>query len=316
MDQTDPAGTDVACPRCGQKLVDPGGLGWCSKCGFCRSLEEDKVKAPVEQAAAKAETKEEAVVSSLTLNEILIQEMGWGDVVRGLGRILLGWGILIGGILLGGLLLIGSLTMGPTIGAMWTFLLGMAIIGVAGLFSYGIMIAGQLVCMINTPERNGARWLIFACLVCLAMGPIINVASYWSFTSKKPDFKKGVAGLKAMELDTTGRYLQAAGAAAGVSYNLCFILYMRAIGCCFASVFLTRLSEVFFAFEALLFGGGLYLVFNPTVIVRHPLVVFLYAGALFVGFIWFLLMIVITRSTIILYLRQVRTPMGGQVFQV
>ncbi len=30
------------CPRCGQPLVDPAGLGWCKMCGYCRSLESEK----------------------------------------------------------------------------------------------------------------------------------------------------------------------------------------------------------------------------------------------------------------------------------
>lgn len=36
----------LPCPRCGQKLIDPDSLGWCPKCGYCRSLEEAAVKAP------------------------------------------------------------------------------------------------------------------------------------------------------------------------------------------------------------------------------------------------------------------------------
>jgi hypothetical protein len=32
------------CPRCGSNLVNPDGLGWCSKCGYCRSLEEGAPK--------------------------------------------------------------------------------------------------------------------------------------------------------------------------------------------------------------------------------------------------------------------------------
>jgi hypothetical protein len=32
------------CPRCQNKLVDAAGLGWCSKCGYCQSLEDDKDK--------------------------------------------------------------------------------------------------------------------------------------------------------------------------------------------------------------------------------------------------------------------------------
>ncbi len=29
----------VPCPRCGHPLISPGSLGWCQKCGYCKSLE-------------------------------------------------------------------------------------------------------------------------------------------------------------------------------------------------------------------------------------------------------------------------------------
>jgi hypothetical protein len=42
----------AACPRCGGKLTNPYGLGWCSACGYCRSLEEEKVNVPAAAPAA------------------------------------------------------------------------------------------------------------------------------------------------------------------------------------------------------------------------------------------------------------------------
>jgi hypothetical protein len=41
---TAPLQQTVPCPRCGSKLVSPESLGWCPKCGYCRSLEEDAAK--------------------------------------------------------------------------------------------------------------------------------------------------------------------------------------------------------------------------------------------------------------------------------
>jgi hypothetical protein len=35
----------AACPRCKSPLIDPGGLGWCKACGYCRSLAESEPKA-------------------------------------------------------------------------------------------------------------------------------------------------------------------------------------------------------------------------------------------------------------------------------
>jgi hypothetical protein len=39
------------CPRCNAKLVNPEALGWCPKCGYCRSLEDTKALAPLKVAA-------------------------------------------------------------------------------------------------------------------------------------------------------------------------------------------------------------------------------------------------------------------------
>lgn len=38
--QSGPANVQNGCPRCGKALTDSTGLGWCSACGYCRSLEE------------------------------------------------------------------------------------------------------------------------------------------------------------------------------------------------------------------------------------------------------------------------------------
>jgi hypothetical protein len=37
--------TKEPCPKCGYALIDPSGLGWCAKCGFCKSLADDAAKA-------------------------------------------------------------------------------------------------------------------------------------------------------------------------------------------------------------------------------------------------------------------------------
>src|SRR5947209_18438152 len=37
------------CPKCQGPLVSPETLGWCQKCGYCRSLEEDKARVRLER---------------------------------------------------------------------------------------------------------------------------------------------------------------------------------------------------------------------------------------------------------------------------
>lgn len=55
-----PDAVSDACPKCGDALVDPRGMGWCKKCGYCRSLQESPVRdvpravVPAKAAAAGA----------------------------------------------------------------------------------------------------------------------------------------------------------------------------------------------------------------------------------------------------------------------
>ena len=39
------------CPRCRQQLIDPGGLGWCKACGYCRTLEAEQNNQLLQAAA-------------------------------------------------------------------------------------------------------------------------------------------------------------------------------------------------------------------------------------------------------------------------
>jgi hypothetical protein len=47
----DESAAEVPCPRCGGKLINPGSLGWCPKCGYCQSLDADAAKVVVPSKA-------------------------------------------------------------------------------------------------------------------------------------------------------------------------------------------------------------------------------------------------------------------------
>jgi len=48
---SDPKTTSVLCPKCNRPLVDPYSLGWCKRCGYCRSLAESEPKVETPTAA-------------------------------------------------------------------------------------------------------------------------------------------------------------------------------------------------------------------------------------------------------------------------
>jgi hypothetical protein len=65
---------DADCPRCGGKLIDPSGLGWCRGCGYCHSLEEERAQRP----AAPARASGSRVVE---LSRLLRKTPGWAGIL-------------------------------------------------------------------------------------------------------------------------------------------------------------------------------------------------------------------------------------------
>lgn len=63
-----PAPGADACPRCAKPLVDPAGLGWCQACGFCKSLEDDKARIPLQATGASAGPKPAGAMSAVIGN--------------------------------------------------------------------------------------------------------------------------------------------------------------------------------------------------------------------------------------------------------
>jgi hypothetical protein len=63
------------CPRCGGKLTNPDGLGWCPGCGYCRSLAEEEavVPPPVEPAPPK----KPSVLGATEFGEAMRRMPGW-----------------------------------------------------------------------------------------------------------------------------------------------------------------------------------------------------------------------------------------------
>ena len=71
------------CPRCGGKLLNPDGLGWCNDCGYCRSVEkaEAVVGPPVEDESPRP--KRLAWLGATDFGEALKRMPGWGWVLLG-----------------------------------------------------------------------------------------------------------------------------------------------------------------------------------------------------------------------------------------
>jgi len=177
------------------------------------------------------------------LNERLRMETGWKDVSSGLAMVL--WGYLV--FFLGTLVGVGMVVYSaygwlfgpgaragrlPPLSTIWMFYIGLGILSVIGTFGYLIVMTGQWKCQHGAPERNGARWLMFFCLVCLLAGPALNIASYIGGMQRYPELSRGAGSLRQMRFTTTGHYMQLASYAASVLYSLFLLLFLRAVARC------------------------------------------------------------------------------------
>lgn len=258
----------------------------------------------------------------LTTNDHLRREFCWTEVRSGLGRILLGYLIMIGGFMLAGAMLAGAIfkvmkggganpgmaAAKIDIGALWLFYAGLGTISLSCLFGYGSIVIGYWRCLINVPERNGARWLLFTAMTCVIMGPAINTVASFSM-EKGIELKKGPQGLMQIEFTPFAKKLQLAGALASMVSLVCFMLFLRAVALCFDDEFRATHVLVYLFFLGMLFIGSVYLIFTNRPPERLlPILIALGLGSV-VSFFWYLYLIGSMRRCITYGLSQVRAPL-------
>jgi hypothetical protein len=69
------------CPKCHQALIDPQGLGWCKGCGYCKSLEEDKARVPLE--TKKTSARQPSVLGVVEFGQMMGRLPDWAWVLIG-----------------------------------------------------------------------------------------------------------------------------------------------------------------------------------------------------------------------------------------
>ncbi len=259
---------------------------------------------------------------ALTTNDYLRQEHGWTEVYSGLGRILLGYLIIVAGSMLAGALvglavlrIIKQVQVQPgqqvklDVAFLWFFYLGLGIMSLVGLFGYGSIVIGYGRCLLNVPERCGARWLLFISMTCLLMGPALNVVAGFSM-EEGIDLNKGAGGLANIQFTPFGVKLQIAGTATALASLVSFMLFLRAIAQCFLDKSRASHVLVYLIFLVLLVQQTLYLQFGK--IPPQRLIQFVTGVALgwLIGFLWYLYLIASMRLCILNGLSQVKSPLA------
>jgi hypothetical protein len=232
-------------------------------------------------------------------------ELGWTEVRRGLGLILRGYFLLIGGAaVLGiGVVVAVSLSVQDRAKIPWqvrdiALWLGLGLFGLLAIYCYGCIVVGHWRCLMNAPERRGARWLMFGCLTCILAGPGMNLASNLTGVEKQPRFERGINGIKEIKMTKEAAIMQVGSAVVQVLGSVLFILFLRAVANCFEDRARVVLVDMYLVFSVVLMIVTVYLALTASdfdVLLKYALVLGL--GWL-VNLVAYLIVVIVVRSGI------------------
>ncbi len=248
-------------------------------------------------------------------------EYGWREVGKALTKILLGYFILVVGSIAGACLFVLALhgreleilPKGANKNLVEVLIIfGSLAIGLSCLLSYGMVMVGKWRCLMNAPERRAAKWLMFVCMLCLLVGPVMN--ALFSISGAGADnyraLHKGREGVADVKFDTTGAVLQLVGAAISLASTVLFVLFLRAVGSCFNSTVLVSGTHLYLLYLALLVGGTVQVMLNGEKSLAKPEIV-MALGLGWLGFaVGYVLIILATRICILNGLSRVRSPLA------
>ncbi len=253
-------------------------------------------------------------------------ELTWPGVREGLHKILMGYALILGIIVLTALavlFLILEVVQGKVVDAVIDAALllyfGMGIIFILSLWSLLLIIGGKVRCLVNAPERMGAKWMLFVSLVCFCVTPALDFLSYilpsklspeqvQTLVAKTPVFQTKGKPKDASALIKTfnqlrdfvislmlldGRaWLAVGGHAASLMSLVFFVLFLRAVALCFYDKLRQRLAELYLLFLGFLVFGSYYMFFKPPdepeEALRYLLVI---ALGWFLALVWYVLLI-------------------------
>ena len=193
-------------------------------------------------------------------------ELGWTEVRGGLGLILRGYILLIVAAVMLVTLAVVFLTLSPQQKAkipwqlrevgLW---MGLGLFGLLSLYCYGCVLVGHWRCLMNVPERRGARWLMFGCLTCILAGPALNFASNLTGVEKGVKWERGIAGVKELRMTKEGTIMAVGSAGVQALGGILFILFLRAVAGCFEDRSRITLVNVYLVLSIVLIVGTVFL---------------------------------------------------------
>jgi hypothetical protein len=228
-------------------------------------------------------------------------EYGWPEVGKGLNGILLGYAVGTAGVALGVAMLMYAmptdemkeLIRGNSSTLELVSLLTIGFILLSSLLSYAMILRGKWRCLMNAPERHAARWLIFACMLCMVLGPALNIITSVAGEGAQnyKSLGKGRDGFAEVKFEGVGGILQVVGYVLSMVSTVLFILFLRAVTVCFESKAWQHLINVYVGYATLLIGTTVQMMLNPRAMMRTEVLLALFVGWVLSGIGYFTLII-------------------------
>jgi hypothetical protein len=248
-------------------------------------------------------------------------ELGWPEVRRGLNRILFAHLLLIGclGVLIGLIVFVAGQPVpkhpdkevNP---AEVIAILTLAGLGFAMLYYLYLTIRGHWNCLMNAPERYAAKWLMFGAILFRLVSPTFGIAAGFLSIGTPPPETSARAGKppasttgyvrdlqdypERMSEDQTSGYLMVASGLVSLASDVAFILFLRAVACCFEDELRVRLADIYLFFVVALFVAGVLVQLAAPDLRSDPRYFLAMAGAYGLAFLWYLGLLVSTSTCI------------------
>jgi hypothetical protein len=231
-------------------------------------------------------------------------ELGWDGVASGLTKILIGYSlILLQVILLAALIAYIVASMPATVAgnvmdvAEMTFVVtaGLGVIAMISLFSCIMIFTGKCRCAVNAPELGGARWLIFCCILCLAAGTMLGIATSVLGPSSAHKFSEAKSQAELLSKLQGPTIQEAVAAVLNLTATVLFVLFLRAIGHRFESQTLMMMVDLYLFAASIVVGVTvqvLYFTDNPFS--NIPLLLGLGIAWVAMG-VWYVCLILVAR---------------------
>jgi hypothetical protein len=257
-------------------------------------------------------------------------EFGWPAVRQGLHSILLGYLLSLGMALFAvALALLAAFSVpqvqqaGEFLDAAMLLYFGIGVLFLMGLGSLALVIKGNVRCLVNAPERCGARWLMFASTLCVVVGPALNLVSALVLAPPKPAaLTKRSCPAEEMVLalhrygdsflaQDTRAYVALTGGAASLLSGVFFVLFLRAVARCFDDTSRMRVTEFYLLFNGLLTAASVYCFLHPLTLLANLHFAVALVGAWVTSALGYLLLLLNTSACIFEGLARRRPALEG-----